>query len=100
MVISGPTRLRSAPSAVADQGQDVRRVGGGEPNEGVLPPAPGLTGDLVMHQVDVPGGQPESLHVEVDLRLDYVVRVEADHGDDGVVPVALGVDDGLLVRRV
>src|SRR3712207_7812123 len=39
------------------------------------------------------GLHPQRLHVEVDLRLHRVQRVEAHHGEDDVVAAALGVGD-------
>ena len=72
----------------------------GEPDEGALPPPPGLAGDLVVHQEDVAGGHAERVHVEEDLGLDDGVRIEAADHDHDVVAGLLGEDEDVAVRRV
>ena len=78
----------------------MRRVVVSEPDEGVLSPAPRLSGELIVHEVDITCGEPESLHVQVELGLDDVVGIEAAHHDDDVIAASLGIDQRIGMRGV
>ena len=71
-----------------------------EPNKGVLAPAPGLSGELVVDEIDVARGETQRLHIEVDLGLHNVVRIKAAYHDHHVIAAPLGIDQCARMRCV
>ena len=90
----------SASRAVPDQRENMRRIVVSEPDESMLSPAPRLSCQLIVDEVDVPRRQSQGLHVQVELGLDDVMRIQADNHEHHIVAAPLGVDQRVGVWGV